>query len=476
VKCSPVSNNNLQGFNSRLVVHLEHEIIQVFDSTCYFYEGKKFGERNHSYEVSTPLPCPLSSEKTICSIGPSASSANNEDMVVLRSNHSTFQKCFANLEFDYAAVTRFVLENGWTNTMREGEGNQSNGLRIEVGCCGQVPTTLIDGTHEPTETFGFAIFKPGTGTDDKAEEVKAALADILDACQDAQDQVHAKHLNVALAFNFQPRTNKYGRAVRTAIGATRTRQELFTVIVKCLSRGDCTKTHKDTKDCTWSGYENTTGFILNFCDGLGDIWSLRILTNSRAPIGKYFDKHLDLGRVKSNINLHLQTIDQFFLNYNLSCGKHTECNFRTFYKVPLDENSPWTWVDIGSGHRVERIVFPSMIVRDFALSGAATVLHDAKKRFGRKHAIELAIIAGLLTGWQRLFYIYTNFIEKEEFDESPGCRLIHMLAQKFGNVVGDTYVGKNRISPPGLNVEKVFVTDNYFNPTMDLAVGEIEFV
>eukprot|EP00978_Attheya_sp_CCMP212_P015800 scaffold40890_cov62-Attheya_sp.AAC.2 len=39
----------------------------------------------------------------------------------------------------------------------------------------------------------------------------------------------------------------------------------------CLSQDDCTKTHKDIKDCTWSGYENTTGFILNFCDGLGDI-------------------------------------------------------------------------------------------------------------------------------------------------------------------------------------------------------------
>eukprot|EP00978_Attheya_sp_CCMP212_P039371 scaffold204047_cov46-Attheya_sp.AAC.1 len=472
-KFTLATNEDLQVFKSRLMVHLEDEILVVFDSDCYFYEGKKFGERDHSYDVYTPLPCLQSSEKTVSTIGPSASSTNKEDMVVLRSNHSTFQKCFAQLQFDYATVTRFVLEHGHTNTMRE--GMEQNGQRIEVGCCGQVPNKLDDGTHEPKETFGFHVFKPDTNSGHQAEEVKASLAEILDACQDAQDQVHAHHLNIAMAFNYKPRTEKYGRAAREAIGATRTRQELFTVIVKCLSRGDCTMNHKDTKDCTWSGYENTTGFVLNFRDGLGDIWSLRILTNSRAQIGAYFDKRLDLREVKSNIRGHLQRIDHFFLTYNMPYREeHTECNFRTFHKVPLNEVSPWEWVDIGEGIRVERIVFPSMIVRDFALSAAATVLHDANTRFGRKHAIELAVIAGLVTGWHRFYYMYVNKIQHEASKQCPGLRLIRILKAKFGNIVGDTYVGKNRISPPGLDMEEVFVKNDRFNDNMDLAVKEID--
>eukprot|EP00978_Attheya_sp_CCMP212_P029433 scaffold104578_cov67-Attheya_sp.AAC.7 len=84
-----------------------------------------------------------------------------------------------------------------------------------------------------------------------------------------------------------------------------------------------------------------------------------------------------------------------------------------------------------------------MIVRDFALSAAATVLHYANTGFGRKHAIELAIIAGLVTGWHRFYYMYIKKIQHEAWKESPGLRLIRILKAKFGNIVGDTYVGKH---------------------------------
>ncbi len=49
--------------------------------------------------------------------------------------------------------------------------------------------------------------------------------------------------------------------------------------VKCISRGERTDSHTDDLNCMCSGYQKTSTACFTLQDAIGDVWSIKIVTN-----------------------------------------------------------------------------------------------------------------------------------------------------------------------------------------------------
>jgi hypothetical protein len=105
------------------------------------------------------------------------------------------------------------------------------------------------------------------------------FADVLDCIQDCKDFVELKKLDKALPFNDKKQLERFGAQLREASGTTRSCQEDLNVQLKNLSQGKRCGSRVDDLNCTWNGYTKMATLCLMMVDALGEMWSVKFITN-----------------------------------------------------------------------------------------------------------------------------------------------------------------------------------------------------
>jgi hypothetical protein len=200
---------------------------------------------------------------------------------------------------------------GIGDSSRDGEraSTMTYGTRVDFGNAGQGGRKDFYGNHKPDVLVGLGVF-------DKLEEVerrtfKEMIGQICDSMQAAMDDIHA-YLNTPRSYNDHERYLQYAHFVRQTLGAKQSRMEWITIQVKCLSRKDTTKFHLDKFNCQWHGYEKTAAYCGTVKDAHGDIWSVKILGNSRAKVGNYLEGYLGLKNVFQHITVYVDNVNKAY--------------------------------------------------------------------------------------------------------------------------------------------------------------------
>jgi hypothetical protein len=123
--------------------------------------------------------------------------------------------------------------------------------------------------------------------------------------------------------------------------------------VKCISRGERTNAHTDDLNCTWKGYRKTSAACFTLQDAFGDVWSRKVVTNSRTKVGCSFDTKLKMTEILMCIKLQVEALNHAFsnlvMNYSGTQLDYPRLTYNMIAGLVLDDFCPWESVDIGKG-------------------------------------------------------------------------------------------------------------------------------
>ena len=483
-QCRIATLAEMEGLFARVTVHVKNMQCDMHDSPALFYLLKGLKKREHQHDVKTPLANPSKNPVPLLTI-PATSNFITDDVTVLREGISDedgrtlFNEHFGDLRIDLPEIASTVLEVGTVSEKRDDSDTVANDgkCRLNFGCAGQDWKVDEDGDNMPAETYGFEAFNR---IEDpiKRERVKRQLADVHDAMQACHDRVDTEELNGVLPFNSLERTNRYGLALRLLLNAEKTRQEDFSVQVKCLSRGDRVATHKDLQNCLWSSYDKTGALCFVFVDAFAILWSVKFLADSRAKLGHYYDRKRGTEAVHTRIKRHLQDIDHAYENFALDCGEHFQPQKKLTHKTPeefcLGDFCPWEETALSASIKRDSIMLPASVMRDFWLAAPTTIVHRLRERgVERSRALRLAVGGGWQTGFKRFFFTGQEY-EEEMVKGDPAKVFYERSMENFGSITGDPK-GCNRVNPSGINFADVFLNpDGSMNDVMDKMVEDLE--
>ena len=477
-RCEFPSDEEIRTFNSRVCVYTSDTEYVVHCGTSELYLISNLRERVHSFENNTPLPNPQTSPRAQMS-HPQGVNYFTDNVSLVRLGTDMYDEHFGGLPIDISMLIRFVLKHGRSDEKRDGiEATTSNKKRrFDFGCCGQSWEKLDDGTNVPKSTYGMQIFENETN-DLQVASVKQMLAKSLDAMQVCVDTIEMKHLRNGKPYGCEERTNRFGKKLREAIGASLSRFENVTLQIKCLNRGERTEGHTDDNNCTWNGYQKTCAFSFCLRDAYNDFWSIKIIVNSRANAGHYLNKKLKLTELLTRIRRQADFVNheyqKFMMDYK---GKHQyteKLTYNTFHLLVLDDDCPWTRADLGGdGLCMQHMKFPAAPVRDLFLAPPTTVVYLHHQRTNnRRKSIELAVMAGYQNGFHRYFYVGMNHLDELVKADHPAFVYHKEAKDAFGTAFCDVFTG--RISPTDIDFAKLYLNDDgEMNHVMDVVVGEV---
>ena len=495
--CRPATNEEVKAHLPRLLVNVDGTQNTVYHQAADFYLADKLGERNHSFECRTPLPSVQSTSMPTLNV-PLDIDYYNKDLSVVRAGGGVFERFLGELRIDLPRILRLIVQHGECNGKRDGDqslGRQKR--RLSFGCCGQAQGEPVDGIPSPAILCGLDLFDDKISCPKDRESVRKQFADVMDGIQDIVDWIEREKLDGPLPFNDSKRLDMFGKKLREALGALRSRFELFTIQAKNLGKGERCHDHKDEFNCTKSGYTKTATLCLTMRDGKGDVWSVKFITNSRKRAGAFVDRLYKLKPMQTRIKQQLEKLDQDFHvsafceiadacrvlpNYlsndcfwqNLmraqmdADGGHDYPNGLeavTLRNLVLEDQCTWETVELTNekdGHpalSVERMKLHAAPVRDLQLNAPVNIVwshYRHVKELGP--AIQLAAIAGMMCGYNRYTALYAREEEALLKSENPMIDYFKLAVDEFGNGFGDPQTG--RISPWAANFEKLFMKDD----------------
>jgi hypothetical protein len=218
--CQIPNDAKVAEYRARLVIAADSSVEHVVhEGQAEFYLVDKLSERIHSFKCITDLSNAQSTPLVTMNY-PQRVNFYSNDLSVVRADGPDFEKLFGRLHIDLPRVIRFILEHGKCNGKRD--GNQALGhqkWRIQIGCCGQAHSGVVNGVNAPKSTYGLGIFDEINDPTER-QSIKKMFADVLDCIQDCEDFVELKKLDKAHLFNDKKRLERFGAQLRDAIGTT----------------------------------------------------------------------------------------------------------------------------------------------------------------------------------------------------------------------------------------------------------------
>lgn len=417
-----------------------------------------------------------------------------KDFVVLRADNPRFDR-LAECQLPIAGLAKFAVQyNQDLDMSEEAKARDHGGYRLEFGCAGQNFEKDARGRSIPSSYCNCDVF------DDSIEEhkqIRQCLALILDAMQECMDDID-DHLETDRHFSCEARDKQFARVLRQMLGGRKFRNEWVTVQVKKLSRGDITKDHTDDSNCRWKGYDRTTSLCFVIVDADGQLWSVKIITNSRKTIGEYFEKASNSSHLVEHAKLYCDSVDESYVKYREEFEKKNHSvypgletpTWETPEKLMLSDASPYQQVELTDTpycdldnpenddpdylpHVPQHVMSLEAVklrtaatTRDLWMSGAATWLYTWRVMLGksRSEAAMLAWQACYNPSWHRFWGIMP--LVKNGVDYEMECIM------KFGNVTGG---GDTRFSPRGVGSIDEMLDRNYIKGA-DRAIVKQEVV
>ena len=87
--------------------------------------------------------------------------------------------------------------------------------------------------------------------------------------------------------------------------------------LKNITQGKCTCKHKDGFNCTWNGYMKTLSLDFTWVDAVGEVWSLKLVTNSYFKAGNFLDKVYKLTPMLRRMRRSMESLDHDFADLML---------------------------------------------------------------------------------------------------------------------------------------------------------------
>jgi hypothetical protein len=288
-------------------------------------------------------------------------------------------------------------------------------------------------------------------------------------------------------FRNKERFKTFGRPLRDMLYAQDMRNEHCTIQVKLANRGDVTKYHFDSMNCTWLGYDTTGTLGFMFIDSQGYLWSIKFIANSRRLIGD--DLIDDLNSLRVGLNRQMLAIcqDYFWLytHHYLSSGRDvsqvipTPKQYRDMY---LNENLPWKLEDLAApitnGRKsimVKTFRLIAAVMRDIFFSTVVCGVTGIRNDFPMivpYMLLELVILSSYLNSPKRFLYltcsdeVATNGEFIRDFERVTNVSDYYTKAMElYGSYIGGSDA---RCSATGLDFKSAYLKDiNVVGGTMD---------
>jgi hypothetical protein len=208
-------------------------------------------------------------------------------------------------KIDFALISNFIFKHGKSDPERStisttiedpssssttgatGRSNHILGSRVDFGNAGQA--------SEP----GFDIFRPKTmcGThafpdNDEGEAIRLMIGKIIDAMCNCTKNLSQDVGRPSVMMSAR-RFDEFSSELRKFLFAKHCVTEWVTLQLLNLSHDQGGEPHKDVLNDPREGYNVTMCFCLHFTDGVGDLWSLKIITGYRKKVGDWLSLQLD---------------------------------------------------------------------------------------------------------------------------------------------------------------------------------------
>ena len=440
----------------------------------------------HSFENGSKMPDPMTTPKP-CKYFPQGADSYSNDVSVVRPNnrYGIFNGCFADMQVCLPTIIKFVLQNGAIDQLRDCETNTKDPIhrrRFTFGCCGQDwKGGKVDGVNMPSPTYGFGKFEDCVDKED-GEVVKMMLASLVDGMQMAFDEIELKHLHNPLPYNDEQRNARFGAKLNEKLGCYTFRGEDVTIQLKNISQHERTSGHRDDQNCAHKGWTKTFALCFTLKDAVGDIWSVKILCNSRTKAGEFEDRLFKLDEIFTRIHRQMDLVNADFEKLMLlqrSNGGHQYHERVTAlhpHRLVLDDSCPWEEVDIGNGVMVKCMKINANIVRDIQLSAPGTIGYEYYQQVQDvRKTIELLLMAGYHPGhYARFYHIGREYMaELTEDGVRPSVAYYKRAVDVFGCAFGDNM--PRRMNVCGIKFDEVFFDKdgNLNEPKMDCVVDGI---
>jgi len=372
--------------NSRLIVIDDEDLTEhiMFGGVAECYLAAKLKTRKHSFKVGPGLLYPATNP--LCQvIYPIGCDRFTDNFSVARIGGKTYNRFFGKLPVVLVPVLlKFVLQHGEVNGKRDGlEPSEclDQSRRISFGCCGQGwADEYLEGHKLPLATYGSKYFDAITNEDERSMVV-SYVGETLVAMQRFMDHIERVKLGKGKPFNSERRNQCFSDKLASLVCAPGFCGEQVDLQVKNLTQSEQVLEHNDSGNCEWCGFSKTLTLCFTWKDTTGEIWSLKVIVNSRASVGEFFDRVLKLTEIQSRIRLQRQSVDHALAkvayvqrnngSYQYPNGLDSSC----FFNLMLEDTCPWETIDIGEGIMQDLMKLPAVAVRDIFLSGPSTIVH-----------------------------------------------------------------------------------------------------
>lgn len=310
--------HEMRGVTARLVMECPDFDIRLYHSPVELYVAWQLHEIVHQFEVKP------NEDKETTLLRPTIIIPDVGDLpmvkpylVVARRGGTVFENYFPPelFQIDIAALVRFIFKHGKSDPRRSttttGRGSRTTtgahqlsvpvlGSRFDFGCAGQASEPGLEYFRPKTlcKTEPFDVDKR------KGETVLAILGRIVDAMCDCTHHLCDKHFGRSYTIN-RRRFMEFASKLRDLMYGKKADVEWITLQLLNLSHFQGGNLHLDVLNDPREGYNRTMCFCLHFIDGVGDLWSLKVITGYRKTIGDWmggaFGKVMQL---KSSIILH----------------------------------------------------------------------------------------------------------------------------------------------------------------------------
>jgi hypothetical protein len=417
-------------------------------------------------------------------------------LVVARRGCEFFDKYFTSqIKIDLPSLTQFIFKHGDSDTKRSTTSHQVSqctpplGSRYDFGNAGQAS----EPGHVPTRPKTLCKTK-ALENYENGDNLRLILGRIVDAMCRCSNDLSVEKVGRPCPSN-KKRCTEFALKLRDFLGARDSCVEWITLQLLNLSHGQGGLEHTDVSNDTREGYNRTMCFGIHFIDGVGDLWSLKIVTGYRKKIGDYLSvPSAQLIRLKSALVLHMKEIDKGYSDivikqYN---GRYV-CFMPPTWQDPslmwLDDHMPYDLKVLKHGVKVFVFKMKTSPSLSYWLSPALTGAYGLSRFTSLRGMVQLAVLAACQNSFEHYFVVTKEMLEEISRGLCPGEIAYPLLTycdtcarlfdvQQSGEMAGSglEFVGGDysppRYPPVTFNFQKVFGSEDG-GTKIDLLVDEL---